>query len=127
MPYKPVLETCRIRRVQVFFAEMFTHEHAHIDAANLAHDRATAEAIRRRPELIDLARANLARWIAREGSSVHPALQEWSDILHFLGPNQLADFIASDTPKTNRLRQSSPFIGILRRAAELDCHAAAST
>jgi hypothetical protein len=105
---------------------MFTHEHAHIDEANLAHDRATAEAIRRRPELIDIARENLARWIAREGSSIHPALQEWSDILHFLGPSQLADFIASDTPKANRLRQSSPFIGILRRAAELDFHAPAS-
>jgi len=107
-------------------APQFTHEHARIDETNLAHDRATAQAIRRRPELIEIARANLARWIAQEGSSVHPALQEWSDILQFLGPSQVADFIESNTPKANRLRQSSPFIGILRRAAELDCHAPAS-
>lgn len=97
---------------------MLTHGHAQIDKANLAHDQVIAAAIRCRPELVSIARENLARWIARDGHAVDPALEAWSAILFFLSPDQLADFISSDTPKANRLRQSSPFVGVLRRAAE---------
>jgi hypothetical protein len=105
---------------------MFPNCHEHIDRANLEHDRATAAALRRHPELIQVARDNLTRWMARDGDTVHSALAEWVDILFFLRPDQLAAFIESETPKANRLRQSSPFIGILRRAAQLEAvpHAA---
>jgi hypothetical protein len=98
----------------------FPNPHAHIDDANLEHDRATAAALRRHPELVHAAEENLARWLKRDGEAVHPALQEWKDILFFLRPEQIADFLESQTPKAKRLRQSSPFIGILRRAAELE-------
>jgi hypothetical protein len=98
---------------------MSTHGHKEIDRQNLEHDRATAAALRRRPELIAVAQANLDRWIAKCGNQIHPALAEWKDILFMLTPEQLAAFIESDTPKANRLRQSSPFVGILRRGAEL--------
>jgi len=98
---------------------MIAHAHAGIDRQNLEHDRATAAALRRHPQLVAVARANLQRWVTHCGAKVHPALAEWRDIMSMLTVEQLADFIESDTPKANRLRQSSPFVGILRREAEL--------
>ena len=98
---------------------VFPNCHAEIDRHNLEHDRANAAALRRHPELVEVARENLKRWMANDGDYVHPALAEWKDILFFLTTEQLADFLESETPKANRLRQSSPFVGILRREAEL--------
>ena len=97
----------------------FPNCHAEIDRRNLEHDRAIAAALRRHPELVEVARDNLKRWMANDGDHVHPAFEEWNDILFFLTTEQLADFLESDTPKANRLRQSSPFVGILRREADL--------
>jgi hypothetical protein len=51
--------------------------------------------------------------MAMDGEFVHPVHAEWQDILHFLHPGELADFLESRTPKADRLRQSSPFVGIL--------------
>jgi len=99
---------------------MFPNPHAEIDRANLEHDRATAAALRRHPKLIEIARDNLTRWLGQDGEAAHPALVVWKDILFFLRPEQIADFLESETPKASRLRQSSPFIGILRRAAEME-------
>jgi hypothetical protein len=104
---------------------MERHGHAWIDARNLAYDRANAAAIRRHPALVQVARDNLARWLANDGDRPSPPLKEWEDILFFLDAGRLADFLESETPKANRLRQSSPFLGIVERAAELDGHAAA--
>jgi hypothetical protein len=98
---------------------MQPHAHSEIDRRSLEHDRATAAALRRHPELVEVARANLERWISQAGVPVHPALAEWRKVLFFLTSAQLADFISSDTPMANRLRQSSPFVGVLRREAEL--------
>jgi hypothetical protein len=98
----------------------FPNPHAEIDGRNLEYDRDAAAALRRHPELIGIARQNLARWLRQDGVLPHPALLEWQDILFFLSPAQLADFLESDTPKANRLRQSSPCIGILRQAAALE-------
>ncbi len=95
----------------------FPNPHAAIDRANLNRDRATAAAIRRHPELIQTARENLERWLRQEGESADPVLLEWKDILFFLTPDQLADFLESEAPKANRLRQSSPFAGVLESAS----------
>jgi len=96
---------------------MFPNCHEHIDRANLEDDRATGAVLRQHLELVEAARANLQRWMAQDGDAADPALAEWADLLFFLTPAQLADFLESETPKANRLRQSSPFIGLLRRAA----------
>lgn len=93
--------------------------HARIDAINLALDRATAAKIRAQPELIEIARANLRRWMQLDEGFVHPVHAEWTDILNFLTPVELADFIESDTPKANRLRQSTPLTGILSEEERL--------
>ncbi len=97
--------------------------HAGIDAENRERDRQLAALIRRRPEIIARGQENLRRWETRWGS-LNAAWQEWSVVLRILTPAQLADFLESSTPKANRLRQSSPFLGILD---EKDSHAAGAT
>ena len=90
----------------------FPNPHAKIDQENRDRDRRLAAMIRRRPEIIDVAKDNLAKWISIWGES-SPAWDEWSLLLKMLTPGQLADFLESNTPKANRLRQSSPFLGPL--------------
>lgn len=46
------------------------------------------------------------------GSASHD-LREWHDILSRYSPQRLAEFLRSDTPRAQRLRQSSPFFAIL--------------
>ena len=93
--------------------------HAGIDAINLALDRATAAKIRARPELVEIGQANLRRWMQYDDGFVHPVHEEWKAILNFLTPTEIADFVESDTPKANRLRQSTPLTGILSEEERL--------
>ena len=104
----------------------FNNPHAGIDAENRERDRRVAMLIRRQPEVINHARRNLKKWAARWGE-LTPAWLEWEQLLRMLTPAQVADFLESSTPKANRLRQSSPFIGILEPRANdtaADLHAA---
>jgi hypothetical protein len=90
----------------------FPNPHAKIDQENRERDRRLAAMIRRHPEIIEVAKNNLAKWIALWGES-NPAWDEWSLLLKMLTSQQLADFLESNTPKADRLRQSSPFLGPL--------------
>jgi hypothetical protein len=90
----------------------FPNPHAKIDQENRERDKRTAAAIRVRPELIQVARDNLERWLLTDGNPAHAALLEWRAIMDFLTPGEIADFLESDSPKANRLRQSSPFIAM---------------
>ena len=40
-------------------------------------------------------------------------LREWHDILTNYSGQRVRDFIVSDTPRAQRLRQSSPFFAVL--------------
>ena len=93
--------------------------HARIDQINLAMDRLIAGKIRANPHYVEIAKANLARWKAQAHGELAPAHQEWELALRFLTPTELADFLESETPKANRLRQSSPFAGVLTEAERL--------
>lgn len=86
--------------------------HAKIDEENRERDRRIAALIRKRPEIIARAQRNLEQWAARWGGLDQP-WEEWALLLRMLTPCQIADFLESDTPKANRLRQSTPFLGIL--------------
>ncbi|PWU13923.1 MAG: hypothetical protein C5B50_18240 [Verrucomicrobia bacterium] len=88
----------------------FPNPHARIDAENRERDRRLAAMIRRDPSVIEIAKRNLAKWQERWGGS-NPAWEEWAQILRMLSSDQVADFLDSDTPMANRLRQSSPFLG----------------
>jgi hypothetical protein len=93
--------------------------HERMDRINLVFDRLVAAKIRATPHLVEVAKSNLARWRAQNDGELAPAHLEWELALRFLTPTELADFLESDTPKANRLRQSSPFAGILSESERL--------
>lgn len=62
------------------------------------------------PQLVDVARANLERW-ARTNPAV--ALREWWRLLEETPLPALLAFLRSPGEEATRLRQSSPFAGVL--------------
>jgi hypothetical protein len=84
--------------------------HTWIDRRSRALHEAVAARIEARPELLDVARANVARWISRAHA---PALAEWQRLLDELPLQDLLALLRSDDETAVRLRQSSPFAGIL--------------
>lgn len=92
-------------------------DHLGIDEVSLALARLVAARLRARPELLNLARENLSRWRQRNADS--PSLlrcyAEWEAIL----TRPLADICAllvAETEEGQRLRQNSPFAGVLSPA-----------
>lgn len=64
--------------------------------------------------VIGKALRNLHAWMARrEGHATQAALQEWLELLERLSPEQVASFIVSESERALRMRQSSPFAGVL--------------
>ncbi len=90
---------------------MFSH--AEIDRRNAERDRLVARRLRRDRRILRQAPGNLRRWMARDGQHVRPVFAEWQRLLDCLSAKQLAGFLTSDTPLARRLRQSSPFVGLL--------------
>lgn len=82
---------------------------------SLAMHRRIADLIKRDPEaVIGKAVRNLRTWMARQqDSSAVEVFQEWLDLLDRMSPQEIADFIVSDSERAVRLRQSSPFAGVL--------------
>jgi len=87
--------------------------HEWLDQRSLAMDKAIAKIIRSKPELLDRAKATLARWIQQKGSCVPIALLEWQEILAKNSLEDIMQFLVQDDEEARRLRQSSPFCGIL--------------
>lgn len=88
--------------------------HLEIDQVSLELARRVAERLRLRPQLLDLARANLARWMQQNAGS--PSLlrcySEWEKIL--ARPiEEICELLCSATESAQRLRQNSPFPGVL--------------
>jgi hypothetical protein len=89
-------------------------DHSRVDERSLAMHRLVAEKLRTNPALLDRARENLHRWRKTEGSP-SLTLAEWETILS--GPAaQVAQFLEERSERATRLRQSSPFAGILTEA-----------
>ncbi|MGC2519483.1 MAG: hypothetical protein WA373_10320, partial [Burkholderiales bacterium] len=65
--------------------------------------------------LLARARRNLAAWRARYGEDVPRALEEWRKILDRPWP-EIAALITDPGEEAARLRQSSPFAGVLTPA-----------
>ena len=88
--------------------------HTVIDARGRELHQLIAQKIRRDPELLQKARETLARWLgqARENDRSRDSLTEWQALLE-RPLEEILSFIASDDEEPNRLRQSSPFAGIL--------------
>ena len=90
-------------------------KHRVIEARSLAMHCLIAQKIGSDPRLLDTVQRNLAAWRSRYGDSVPLALDEWRDILDRPWPEIAALMIDPGEPAT-RLRQSSPFAGVLTQA-----------
>ena len=88
--------------------------HFETDQVSLELARRVAERLRRQPELLDFARANLARW-SRQNDSVPSLLRsyaEWQQILS-RPVDEICELLCSESDDAQRLRQNSPFAGVL--------------
>ena len=60
------------------------------------------------------AMANLSAWLERhQDSALEPVFKEWQDLLTDLSPSEIFAFIISEDERAVRMRQSSPFAGVL--------------
>lgn len=87
-------------------------DHRLLDARSLAMHALIARKITRDPALLAIPARNLERWQARGGERKLVYLNEWRRILGQPAA-QVAAFITSLAPEATRLRQSSPFAGVL--------------
>lgn len=94
--------------------EALGSDHSRLDERSLALHQLVARKVLADPALLDTARATLRRWRESDGLPL-PALAEWGRILD--GPvDQVARFLTDRSERATRLRQSSPFCGILTEA-----------
>lgn len=94
--------------------ELVSSDHRRLDERSLALHRLVAWKVLADPALLDQARETMRRWQTMEGSP-SLALSEWESILS--GPvDQVAEFLMEPSERATRLRQSSPFCGILTEA-----------
>jgi hypothetical protein len=82
------------------------------DQEKLALHRHIADLLLRDPEVvIARAKANLARW--RDSMGSQPYYLEWEDLLARLSPEDVASLITRNDAEGRRLRQSTPFVGVV--------------
>jgi hypothetical protein len=87
--------------------------HEWVDQRSLALDQAIARRLEQQPELLQKAKANLTRWIEQEQPGVPRVLREWEEILDNWPVERILELLRSSEQEARRLRQSSPFCGIL--------------
>lgn len=84
--------------------------HEWIDRRRLALHEAVAAKLEADPALLNVARENLRRWLSTNPAS---ALAEWSHLLEVTPVSQVVALLRSSDEHAARLRQSSPFAGLL--------------
>ncbi|MBK8038689.1 MAG: hypothetical protein IPK22_16400 [Verrucomicrobiaceae bacterium] len=90
-----------------------------IDALSLARHRTVAEMLATDPGIIETARTNAERWLtsgnydAGESYSV----SEWLPLLEATRRDELIEALTSPSQNATRMRQSSPFTGIIPKPA----------
>ena len=86
--------------------------HRLIDERSLALGKAVAERLRREPDLVRLAQANIERWSKTCSPRGRSTLEEWAAVLG--GPiEETIALLIGDDERAVRLRQSNPFAGAL--------------
>ena len=90
-----------------------------VDFFSLVLHRVVAEKLRvNEAEVLQTARDNLKRWLKSESfaGSERFALLEWQKILENSTSEEIRKIITQDTDEGQRLRSSSPFVGVLSEA-----------
>jgi hypothetical protein len=100
-------------------------DHSRIDERSLVMHRLIAAKVRASPVLLDKARENLRRWQKTEGSP-SLTLAEWEDTLTDPA-GDVALLLEDSSERATRLRQSSPFAGILTEAERQTIYESYST
>ena len=90
-----------------------SRSHVWIDQRSLALDQAVAVKLRTQPELLQLAKDTLQNWIRQRQPNVPGVLIEWQGILNTWSFEEILALLTSSDQEPTRLRQSSPFCGIL--------------
>jgi len=75
-------------------------------------DQSTAQKLLANPALLKRAVATLDRWLKTCSPRVRPVLMEWQALLKQPLPEVISVLLSTD-PRATRLRQSSPFAGLL--------------
>ena len=88
--------------------------HEYQDRVSLAMGRMIAAELPRRPEWLAKARSNLERWKARnaDAPSLVRCYDEWLSILE-RPLEEICAILTAETDDGQRLRQNSPFAGVL--------------
>ena len=87
--------------------------HQWIDQRSLALDRCIAEKLQADPDLLQRAQVTLSRWIEQRQPAIPPVLRQWQEILSRCTREEILAWLTRDDEEARRLRQSSPFCGIL--------------
>jgi hypothetical protein len=87
-----------------------TRTHEWVDRRSLALHEAVAAKLGAQPQLLEVARANLQRWLSANPAA---ALREWWHLLETTPLPELLVLLRSTGDPAARLRQSSPFAGLL--------------
>lgn len=95
----------------------FISDHERLDARSLALHQLIAAKLAENPELLDVARSNLERWLGENAGAV-PALLEWQRILQ-QPLDKITAILTDPSEDATRLRQSSPFAGVLTEEERL--------
>ena len=88
--------------------------HELTDEISFEMARRVAARLRQQPELIRVAQENLDRWtrLNADAPSLLRCYVEWRDILK-RPLEEICHLLSSDTEEARRLRQNSPFAGVL--------------
>lgn len=88
--------------------------HELTDEISLELGRRVAVRLGQQPDLLRVAHDNLARWTRLNASapSLLRCYQEWEEILK-RPLEEICDLLSSDAEEARRLRQNSPFAGVL--------------
>jgi len=108
-------------RVPAVAAGLLTHRV--LEARSLAMHCLAAQKVERNPALLKDVRRRLAAWRSRYATQVPRALDEWKGILDRPWP-EIAAFITDPGERAMRLRQSTPFAGVLSASERKRVYAA---
>jgi len=107
---------CRMALISSGVSAKFTGmRHDLINNRSLELNRLVAAKIRRQPELMDFVRSNLKSTLDDQklSDSCKDALKEWDYILRNFRTDIVLDTLVEESERGQRLRQSTPFWGIL--------------
>ena len=101
--------------------------HAFLDEFPQAYHRAVADRLRAEPSaVLEHARRNLDQWTESNafGPGELASVDEWRRILHEADVSQLVEVITDVSDEGQRLRSSSPFVGVISPEERLEILAA---